>query len=253
MRALAGLAGERLGRGLGASLEFQDFRDYAPGDDLRRVDWRSYARTDRLQVRLYREEVSPALDLVADLSASMGVTETKARATRDLVEAFAAWGLRAGGRPRRLRAGGARFEDAGAERLEGDGRGGLLPREALRPHGVRAVVSDFLFAGDPGPAIRRLAAGAAHLDVIQLLDPWEQDPALDGTWALVDAEDGSRQELRLDARAVKGYRERLARLRGAVESAARAAGARYACVAAAEPEAMFRGALLARGILEPAR
>ena len=69
--ALSGGAGDRMGRGTGASLEFTDFRDYVAGDDLRHVDWRAYARTDGLKVRLFRDEVAPHLDLVLDVSASI--------------------------------------------------------------------------------------------------------------------------------------------------------------------------------------
>ena len=75
-----GHAGDRLGKGTGASLEFMDFREYLPGDDLRHVDWRAYARTDQLKIRLHREEVTHAIEIVADLSASMAVTPVAAAA-----------------------------------------------------------------------------------------------------------------------------------------------------------------------------
>ena len=108
-RPLGGRIGERLGRGTGTSLEFMDFRDYVPGDDLRHIDWSAYARTDQLKVRLYREEIAPALDIVVDLSPSMAVTPAKARAVEDIVEAATLWTSRAGGLARRLRADGGPF------------------------------------------------------------------------------------------------------------------------------------------------
>ena len=43
---IGGRVGERLGSGTGSSLEFQDYRPYAPGDDLRHVDWAAYARSE---------------------------------------------------------------------------------------------------------------------------------------------------------------------------------------------------------------
>src|SRR5215831_2971172 len=79
-----GRLGERLGTGTGSSLEFQDYRQYAPGDDLRHVDWAAYARSEVLTVRLYREEVAPRIDLVLDVSRSMTVTVPKARAYGEL-------------------------------------------------------------------------------------------------------------------------------------------------------------------------
>src|SRR5215510_12918699 len=81
---LRGRAGERLGSGTGASLEFEDYRPYTPGDDLRHVDWAGYARSEVLAVRLYREEVSPRVDLVIDVSRSMAVTDVKRRAHGEL-------------------------------------------------------------------------------------------------------------------------------------------------------------------------
>ena len=250
-RPLAGRAGDRIGRGTGASLEFMDFRDYVPGDDLRHVDWRSYARTEQYKVRLFREEVSPAAELIADLSPSMAVTEGKERALRDLVEAFALWIARGGGHPRRLAAGGGRFEDGEVVPI-GAAAATLLPHEPLRPRSVRVLISDFLVEHDSGPDLRRLASGAAELVVVQLLDPWELQPSLDGPTALLDCEDGSRLDVDAAPRIVAGYRERLARLGASLEGAARAAGARFARVTAGAPERMFADHLLPQGLVEPA-
>jgi uncharacterized protein (DUF58 family) len=55
----------------GTSLEFADYRRYAPGDDLRYLDWGIYARTDRLYVKVYREEVDLFAYVFIDASASM--------------------------------------------------------------------------------------------------------------------------------------------------------------------------------------
>src|SRR5437763_278562 len=79
-----GRLGERLGSGTGSSLEFQDYRQYAAGDDLRHVDWAAYARSEVLSVRLYREEVAPRIDLLFDVSRSMVVTPEKSRAYDEL-------------------------------------------------------------------------------------------------------------------------------------------------------------------------
>src|SRR5215210_7780801 len=55
----------------GMSLEFADYRRYAPGDDLRYLDWGIYARTDRLYVKIFREEVDLFVYVFIDASASM--------------------------------------------------------------------------------------------------------------------------------------------------------------------------------------
>ena len=64
-------AGRHRSRRKGASVEFADYRDYQPGDDLRRVDWRLYGRTDRVQIRDAHEETPLRVQLLLDVSSSM--------------------------------------------------------------------------------------------------------------------------------------------------------------------------------------
>ncbi len=64
-------AGRHRSRRRGASVEFADYRDYYPGDDLRRVDWRLLARTDRAHIREAHEETPLRVLLLLDVSASM--------------------------------------------------------------------------------------------------------------------------------------------------------------------------------------
>src|SRR5947207_7678578 len=56
----------------GFSVEFSDYRNYQPGDDLRRLDWRLYARSDRLCIRRYMQETNARFYVICDTSASMG-------------------------------------------------------------------------------------------------------------------------------------------------------------------------------------
>jgi uncharacterized protein (DUF58 family) len=74
--AAGGWTGSRSGRRAGSSIDFQDYREYQPGDDLRFIDWGIYSRSDRLVVKLFREEVTPHLDLILDGSASMNLAGT---------------------------------------------------------------------------------------------------------------------------------------------------------------------------------
>jgi uncharacterized protein (DUF58 family) len=79
-------APRRAGRGS----EFLDYRDYAPGDEYRRIDWRASARSRRPQVRRYRDEASADWFLCVDASASMASADAaKWRLARQLVYAFA--------------------------------------------------------------------------------------------------------------------------------------------------------------------
>lgn len=72
-KALSRFSGERLAKEAGQSVEFYDFRPYQPGDELRYVDWKVYARSEKLYTRLYQAERNIALYVVLDNSLSMGL------------------------------------------------------------------------------------------------------------------------------------------------------------------------------------
>ena len=68
----AALVGQHRSIHRGLSVEFAGHRPYQPGDDLRRLDWIVYARTDRYDIRLYEEETRLRATIVLDASGSMG-------------------------------------------------------------------------------------------------------------------------------------------------------------------------------------
>ena len=62
---------ERRSHKLGSSLEFADYRNYVPGDDLRSIDWNIYGRSDKLFLKLFEEEEDLHIYLLVDVSDSM--------------------------------------------------------------------------------------------------------------------------------------------------------------------------------------
>jgi uncharacterized protein (DUF58 family) len=56
----------------GSSIEFAEYRKYVPGDDLRRLDWRAFGRTDRYYVKEFEADTNLRLCVVLDTSGSMG-------------------------------------------------------------------------------------------------------------------------------------------------------------------------------------
>jgi uncharacterized protein (DUF58 family) len=66
----------------GFSVEFSDYRNYQPGDDLRHLDWRLYARNDRLCIKRYMLETNVRFYVVCDSSASMEYRGAKAWASK---------------------------------------------------------------------------------------------------------------------------------------------------------------------------
>lgn len=85
------LAGEHRSNRRGQSIEFAGHRPYLPGDDVRRVDWPLWARSDRLDVRLYEEESQLKAVIAVDISGSMayGGAEAKIEAARTLAAGLA--------------------------------------------------------------------------------------------------------------------------------------------------------------------
>src|SRR5712691_11999729 len=71
-REYAGLGkGSHLSPRRGSSLEFSDFRHYSMGDDFRYIDWGLYGRTDKLYIKLFKEEEDLLTYIFLDASASM--------------------------------------------------------------------------------------------------------------------------------------------------------------------------------------
>src|SRR5215813_7721234 len=65
------IKGERRSTKRGTSIEFADYRNYTPGDDLRRLDWNIYARLERPFIKLLEEEEDLAVHVLIDGSQSM--------------------------------------------------------------------------------------------------------------------------------------------------------------------------------------
>jgi uncharacterized protein (DUF58 family) len=262
--ASAALAGLHLGRQAGASLEFRDHRDYQPGDDLRRIDWNAFARSDRLTVKLYREEISPHLDVVLDGSRSMALEgAAKARAAIGLSAAFAvaaenagyshnAWVARAhvepvangSNRPALWRPLALDFRGNPAEALTRTSPG-------FRGQGMRVLISDLLWLGEPMAVLQSLARGAASLVVAQTLASADADPPERGRVRLLDSETDERREIFIDDGAIRRYRDALARHQQNWHRACRQIGAVMVNVIAEEVVADWNlEALVNAGVLK---
>lgn len=186
------LPGERRSKRRGLSVEFDDYRQYAPGDDLRHVDWNVFARLDRFFIKIFREDEDLIVHLVIDDSASMSggagpETPSKSIYARRLAMALGYIGLvnqnrvvveRFGGaRPRRLAPirGRRQLERLAAFLLEEEpaepGRAPPPPEafdsamrriaSARTGHGVVVVLSDFLFREGIEKGLNFLAGGLA--------------------------------------------------------------------------------------------
>jgi uncharacterized protein (DUF58 family) len=240
-----GLAGARLGHRSGSSLEFMDHREYQPGDDIRRIDWAGYARSDRLIVKRYREEVSPHLDLLVDGSRSMKLAgSAKAAAALGLAAALATAAAEhhfthtlwwAGQAVRRASQPGDQPHAWQGLEFEGDqplDRTLARLGPAWRRQAVRIVISDLLWPGDPAGLLRQLANNAASLVVIQVLAKVDITPPRQGNLRLMDSETGEQLELFIDAQARQRFTQTFQRHQQTWREAAAAVGARLVTLTA---------------------
>src|SRR5437764_5317317 len=93
------MKGERRSKRKGQSVEFADFRNYVPGDDLRFIDWNTYARLEKLFLKMFMEEEDLHFYALIDASLSMGFGEpTKLHYATQLAAALGFVGLVRGDR-----------------------------------------------------------------------------------------------------------------------------------------------------------
>jgi uncharacterized protein (DUF58 family) len=262
--AASGLTGSRAGRRTGSSIDFQDYREYQPGDDLRFIDWGIYARTDRLTVKLFREEVTPHLDVILDGSRSMNLEGTvKADAVAKLSALLATAAANAqctqavwlsGEGFQRLA--NDTLTPSAWDRLELDSKRTLdqsfdILSPKLRRLGVRVLISDLLWPGNPLQTLRHLRDGAAALFVIQLLGRDDATPPEHGNLRVVDSETGEESEIYIDSSIAKQYGENLAQLQQSWADACRQSGAHMTTLIAEDLESSL-SELEAMQLLTPA-
>jgi uncharacterized protein (DUF58 family) len=235
-----GTAGSQLAHAAGESMEFMEHRDYQPGDDLRRMNWSAYARSDKLVVKVFQQEVCPHFDLVIDGSRSMMLEGTqKLRATLGLAAALACAAENSGYSRRVYLAQDGCHPVQGSSDRPGAWQGlefvsRLSPAEsfralppAWRPRGIRVIVSDFLWLGDPLEILNAMADRAAAVLVIQILAGEDAEPAGRGNQRLLDCESGESLEVFVDASGQDRYRQNLARHQADWHLAARKVGATF--------------------------
>ncbi|MBI3911182.1 MAG: DUF58 domain-containing protein [Armatimonadetes bacterium] len=246
-RVFAGrLKGERRSVKRGASVEFADYRNYALGDDPRYIDWNTYARLERLFLKLFMEEEDLHVYVLLDGSRSMTFgTPSKFDYARRVAAALGYIGLcgydRVGAAllgesmreylaPLRGRPSVFRFfrflEEAQAD--GGTALGAALQEWALRARrtGIAILVSDFL---DPQweAGIKALALRKYQLAVIHVLDRSEVEPDLVGDLKLIDAETGEEREISVSGVLLRDYRRALDHFCGSLQAACRKYGADY--------------------------
>lgn len=198
---------------LGLSMEFAQHRQYMPGDDIRKVDWRVYGRTDRFYLKEYEAETNATVNLVLDISPSMAYTSggpSKLDYGRFLAASLAWFSAR-----QRDRIGLILFDQEIVEqvppstrhlqtilhvldRMKPGRRGNLVASlgqvaERLRRRGIVVLISDFYEEPESvRDAIALLRAGGSDVLAFHLLDPAELTFPFEAAATFEDLESGDR-------------------------------------------------------------
>ncbi len=207
MRLAAGANGGRKSNAKGSSVEFSDFREYLPGDDIRRIDWNAYARFDRLFIKLFMEEKEGLFRIYLDGSASMNYGEKSKIVLAKQIAAALSYcildhsdrvilNFLKGNRCETFKGvtgkqGFSRITD-NLSSMKPEGENDLLKSitsEDIKLRGMSIVISDF-YTSDLESVIKYLAHKKQEIYLIQVLSPEELHPELTGTFSLIDSETG---------------------------------------------------------------
>jgi uncharacterized protein (DUF58 family) len=224
------MKGERRSKRKGQSVEFADFRQYVPGDDLRFIDWNLFARMERLYLKLFLEEEDLHFYALVDASDSMEFGEpTKLQFAKQLAASLGFIGL--------CRADRVKIETLGtSNRKPGPvlrGRSsmwrmmeyleGIEPGEnvsliegvknfCLRNSGkgILVLISDLMDKEGYDKALRFLVAQQMDVYVIHTLCPEELNPEVKGDLKLIDCEDEDIAEITVSRPLMEKYKRTLA-------------------------------------------
>jgi uncharacterized protein (DUF58 family) len=245
--APGGPLGRQLSRSRGSGIEFAQYRGYTPGDAPRQIDWKLFARSDRLFVREAERDSPLSLVLVVDASASMGQADqarpdwTRLHAARRLTACAIEIAMREDERFGLiiLGNGAASFIPPAAGRAQRDRcfaalaglkTGGVWPpRQTLETlsarieHGALVLLLSDLFDPAAVTLLERLAAAGREASALRILTAEERDFPFRGSFLFRDPESGETRES--DAQSVRaGFLQRFELARRSLAAQLRMAG-----------------------------
>lgn len=223
--------GSRRARSYGNTVEFADFREYFPGDDIRRIDWNVYARFEKYFIKLFTDERQMHNQIYIDCSASMACGKPeKAVAALRVAAAFGYLSVASMDRVSYKLMKGDKAEGIGisvtnkdsfyraAQVLESvDFEGEVDLEKAIvnvespgHDDGLTIIVSDFMTESNWKKAIDFLLYHRREVMLIQVMSPDELYPDFDGRVHMMDSEaidiaDGRNMRVVVTKKMVEAY------------------------------------------------
>lgn len=252
MRLDQGQTGGRKSSQKGSSVEFSDFREYMPGDDIRRIDWNVYGRLDKLYIKQFMEEKEAFYHVFVDTSASMDYGEKKKSVMAFQLAAVFAWLVQkqldrvevislSDGRLEKMSpvTGKSSFERLlhDLENLQCKGYTQLaegIRRANIHGKGICILISDFLDPTGIDEAIRYLTFKRQDVLLVHVLAREEIEVEAEGTLALTDMESGQEIQVTMTRQAVESYQDALQRHIVSLQILAKRYGCSYVSVVSDE-------------------
>ena len=275
---LAGFfGGKHLVKTYGQTVEFADYREYALGDDIRRIDWNLYSRFEKFFLKLFTDERQMHTQVFIDCSASMGKDNPdKAAFTVAIAAALGYLSVHNMDKVSYKLIKGNKAEDpfgtivgkraffsamSGLENIvfegESDIENAIIGCENTGSNdGLTLIISDFFTDSDWRRAIDYLCYKKRQVLLVQVLTPEEIDPTYTGRVNLIDSESQDIADLRnmkmnVDANAQEAYAAALKDLKDDLYNFCVSRGAGYVNIPTDQPiEKVLFEELLKVGIVE---
>ena len=275
---LAGFfGGKHLVKTYGQTVEFADYREYALGDDIRRIDWNLYSRFEKFFLKLFTDERQMHTQVFIDCSASMGKDNPqKAAFTVGIAAALGylsvhnmdkvSYKLIKGDKaddPFGTIVGKRAFFNAmsGLENLTFEGESDIASavvgcENTGNNDGLTLIISDFFTDSDWRRAVDYLTYKKRQVLLVQVITPEEIDPTYSGRVNLIDAEstdlaDIKNMKMNIDISARIAYEEALRDLRQDLYDFCVSRGATFVSIPTDQPiEKVLFKELLKVGIVE---
>ncbi len=214
-----GQNGDFAGSGTGSSMDFQDHKDYAPGDDPRHINWQAYARSGNYILKQFQEEVRPSVDVIFDVSPSMFFEEEKKRLSCELFYMVHEIALKSGADIQCHLISGSDYQPVSRDQIlssqwaqvitqTANSESVIAPhihRIALKPGSIRIFISDLLFEADPSSVLQHLGMKQGKVILLAPYTEKEADPNWSGNYDFIDAETGSKNTYKIDSTSLKTY------------------------------------------------
>ncbi len=252
MRLSQGMSGSRKSSAKGSSVEFSDFREYMLGDDIRRIDWNAYGRTDKLYIKQFMEEKEGLFRFFIDTSSSMNFGEKKKSVMALRLSAALSYiimnnldrvfinELRGNNIVKgKGISGSSAFSHLlkDLERIEFEGETHIskcISSYAVPRGGVSIIISDFLDPEGIETAVKYLVSRKQIVVLIQVLAREEIEVDYEGTVNILDVETNERVKITMSNAAIKEYRGRLTDMKDDLSRISRKYGAHYVNVVSDE-------------------